>query len=76
MGQGSAGEHDCNIGFGKKYVLQILGVLRDHLAEPLIGGPIAFPKVCTTAGVWHSTSGPSPALGLRVVSYLVKQWIA
>ena len=31
------------MGFGKKYTLLILGVLRDHLAERLTGGPVAFP---------------------------------
>ena len=30
------------MGFGKKYALQILGVQRDHLAEPLMGGPVVF----------------------------------
>ena len=39
---GSAREHDCNMGLGKRCSLQILGVLRDHLAEPLAGGPLAL----------------------------------
>ena len=42
--EGSAREHDCNVGFGKKWTLQILGVQRDHLAEPLMGGPFVFPE--------------------------------
>ena len=47
--QESAREHDCNMGFGKKYALQMLGIWRDHLAEPLMGGPFAFsePRICT-----------------------------
>ena len=30
-------EHDCNIGFGKKYALRNLGVWRGHF-EPLMVG--------------------------------------
>ena len=32
------------MGFGKKCTLQILGVKRDNLAEPLMGRPFAFPE--------------------------------
>ena len=30
------------MGFGKKYALQILGVWRDNLAEPVVGGLLCF----------------------------------
>ena len=32
------------MGCGKKYALQNLSVSKDDLAEPLMGGPFAFPE--------------------------------
>ena len=60
------------MGFGKKCILQILGVLRDHLADSLMGGPIARGSVKvgfqTVVQVWSGEQIPPPHFNLNLAS--------